>query len=102
MATNLDQTLAKALAKSINVAVPWFLCTSYLYYQRDISILSDQEFDKMCALMLANWAKIKHPHKHFIKRSHLTAGTGFDLPWRKLPAIVYGASAHMASQLTGP
>jgi hypothetical protein len=84
------------MGRSLNVTVPWFLCTSLLYYRHEIGVLSDTAFDKMCAVMLANWGKIKHPHKAFIKRSHLTAGTGFDLPWHRLPSSVVGAAGQMA------
>lgn len=98
-AANLDAELEKALRKSFNLSVPWFLCTSWLYYQKDIGTLSDVRFDKLCHEMLAKWKLVVHPHKHFIKPSMLKAGTGFDLPWRKLPARVYGAAYEMGRQL---
>lgn len=97
---NLDADLEEALKVSFNVCVPWFLCTSVLYYRQEISILSDIRFDKLCHQMLEYpWKTVRHVHKRFVKPSMLTAGTGFDLPWAKLPGIVYGACYDMKQRL---
>ena len=53
---------------SINRLVPVYLMSSYLYYKKDESKLTDGEFDMLCKRMLENWKDIKHPHKKLIKK----------------------------------
>lgn len=81
--------------------VPWFLCTSICYYRWELSVLSDSLFDTMCRDALKGWRAIGHRHKRFIKRDMLTQGTGYNLPWGKLPGIVWGGAQSMHKELTG-
>lgn len=70
-------------------AVARFLVHSYLYYVLNDSIISDPEFDKLSAYLLQNWGKVKHPHKRFLTKMDLRAGTGFKAVARKdLPTVV--------------
>lgn len=66
-----------------------FLGSSVAYYKLDCSPFSDPFFDKACKDALAGWPKIKHPHKRFIKVDMLTAGTGYNLDYRKLPSMAW-------------
>ncbi len=75
---------------SINRLVPVYLMSSYLYYKKDQSKLSDGEFDMLCKRMLDNWKQIKHPHKNLIKKKDLEAGTGYAI--RKYPTIVMSSA----------
>lgn len=75
---------------SINRLVPVYLMSSYLYYKKDQSKLSDGEFDMLCKRMLDNWRQIKHPHKNLIKKKDLEAGTGYAI--RKYPTIVMSSA----------
>lgn len=96
---NLDNKLRSLLeTKGWNLSVPWFLCTSVLYYRWNESVLSDEVFDWMAKGMLERWKAIKHPHKRFIKKADLMAGTGYALPYAKLPPIVYGAAYQMLQE----
>ena len=75
---------------SINRLVPVYLMSSYLYYKKDESKLTDGEFDMLCKRMLENWKDIKHPHKKLIKKKDLEAGTGYAI--RKYPSIVMSSA----------
>lgn len=67
------------LPDNINMYVPWFLMSSYLYYEWDCAVLPDNMFDVMCVEMLKNWDDIEHMHKHLITKEHLKAGSGYDI-----------------------
>ena len=75
------------------MGVPWFLMASFLYYQHDIPLLTDEFFDSMCKQLLARWDEVEHMHKHLIDREHLSAGTGFDIT--EYPSMVQGAAWHL-------
>ena len=75
---------------SCNRLVPYFLMSSYLYYRKDKSVLSDGDYDLMCKRILNEWKFIKHPHKNFIKKKTLEAGTGYNI--RKYPSITMSAA----------
>ena len=80
---------------SINRLVPIYLMSSYLYYRKDTSKISDGEFDLLCKRMLENWKEIKHPHKRLIKKKDLEAGTGYAI--RKYPTIVMSSAERWIS-----
>ena len=67
----------KRIKAAPGVMVPWYLMTSWLYYQRDISLLPDEEYDQLCKKLLRDFDRIEHPHKHFVDREGLSAGTGY-------------------------
>lgn len=77
---------------SYNVLVPWYLITSYLYYVKDISIITDKKFDWICKKLLKHWKEIKHTHKKYIERSALRAGTGYYIKENTLPSMCLFAS----------
>ena len=60
-----------------------YMVCSYAYYELDESLISDEEFDALCKDLLKNFGKIKllsgHPHKHFLTKENLEAGTGFSI-----------------------
>ena len=57
---------------------------SYLYYEKDISLIDDAEFDGMCKTLLDKLDTLTHMHKHLIKKESLTAGTGYDIKYTNL------------------
>lgn len=75
---------------SINRCVALYLMSSYLYYKKDTNVLSDGDFDAICKRLLAEWKNITHPHKKFLKKGSLKAGTGFNI--KKYPTIVMSAA----------
>lgn len=61
------QRLKEALTtQGVNMAVPWVLMASYLYYHRDTTILTDQQFDGLTKLVRAKWSEITHFHKDLL------------------------------------
>ena len=70
--------------------VPYYLMSSYLYYKKDKAVLSDGDYDLMCKRILNEWKFIKHPHKKFIKRKALEAGTGYNI--RNYPTMTMSAA----------
>ena len=52
--------------------------------------LSDGEYDTLCQRLLAEWKDITHPHKKFLKKGSLKAGTGYNI--KKYPTMVKSAA----------
>ena len=62
---------------SINRLVPYFLMSSYLYYEHDKSVFRDEDFDYLCKRLLDNFDNINHVHKHLIIKEDLESGSGY-------------------------
>ena len=62
-----------------NMLIPYYLMFSYLYYEKNISLIDDGEFDGMCKTLLEKLDTLTHMHKHLVKKESLTAGTGYDI-----------------------
>ena len=67
-----------------NMLIPYYLMFSYLYYEKNISLIDDAEFDRMCKTLLDKLDTLSHMHKHLIKKESLTAGTGYDIKYTNL------------------
>ena len=80
----------------INLTVPWYLMTSYLYYIEDVALLHDHQYDLLCEFMHKNWKHIKHRHKNCVLQASLVAGTGFYLKKGDYPMIVVNAALQLA------
>lgn len=78
--------------KHPGVMVAWYLMTSYLYYKHDISLLPDDDYDRLCKRLLDGWSSIDHFHKHLLDIESLMAGTGYSL--KEYPKLTMSA-AHM-------
>jgi len=94
----LDRQLAKLLAKSPNMAVPWYLMASYLYYHEDIQLLSDSYYDQLCAYLKQHWDSIEHRHKSLVPYDCLSAGTGFTIPKDKYPSLCVGGASDLVKK----
>lgn len=68
-----------------------YLMASYLYYQKDVSIMDDSSFDKLCGTLKDNFKDIPERYKGetLINESGLEAGTGFHIVY---PLIIQHAS----------
>ncbi|QIG66783.1 hypothetical protein EVB27_114 [Rhizobium phage RHph_TM16] len=100
-ATNLDDLARSDIKKSQNLLVPWYLMASYLYYVRDVSILSDGMYDRICFELDENYSRIEHWHKSYIDRKQLKAGTGYKLQWGKMPVRIISAANLLAKASLG-
>ena len=67
-----------------NMLIPYYLMLSYLYYEKNISLIDDAEFDGMCKTLLDKLDTLTHMHKHLVKKESLTAGTGYDIKYTNL------------------
>lgn len=85
---NYDQAARESFKKNKATAFSWYLASSYSYYLRYTSLLSDEVYDKMCLYLLENYDKLEHPHKHLVTKEMLQAGTGYNLKEEDYPLIV--------------
>lgn len=65
--------------------VKFYLMSSYLYYEEDVNVLNDSEFDELCKILLKNYDKIIHMHKSLLDKESLKASTGYTI---KYPTII--------------
>lgn len=75
--------------------VAYYLILSFLYYHRDISVVSDDLYDRICKDLLEQFDRIKHPHKHLVDPVALKAGTGFHMTEEDYPLRVVGAAEYL-------
>ena len=73
--------------KDIEVSklVKYYLCSCYLYYEKDLNIFTDSEFDYICKRLYKDFSKINHMHKKLIDKDSLKASTGYQI---KYPLII--------------
>ena len=64
-----------------------YLMCSYAYYKQDDPLVSDEEFDELAKYLLENWKTVDHPHKWYIKKADLKAGTFLG----RYPTMIPGA-----------
>lgn len=74
-----ERFVAGQIKANANLLVPFYLSTSWLYYERDESIISDDLYGVICDRLDKEWDSIEHWHKGLIDRSSLKAGTGYYL-----------------------
>ena len=77
---NLDGAIMK------NPIAKYLMC-SYAYYEEDNPLVSDDEFDNLAKWLLEHWDSVDHPHKKYITKHDLEAGTYLG----KYPSMVAGA-----------
>tara|TARA_R110000787_G_scaffold139805_1_gene253443 strand:- start:131 stop:430 length:300 start_codon:yes stop_codon:yes gene_type:complete len=84
--------------------IPIYLMSSYLYYECDKNVLTDEEFDYVCKTLYDNWDILTHMHKHLIDKDNLLAGSGYGIKYTNM--IMGGAISwyekQTASQLVKP
>jgi len=76
--------------------VSWYLMTSWLYYQQDICLLPDEDYNKLCVRLLEALPGITHKHKHLVDEDSLRAGTGYAIV--AYPGIAVGAASRLAAE----
>lgn len=78
--------------RSLGWKLQIYLVTSYHYYERCKSLITDHEYDRLCKELAAGWKTLQHQHKHCTDLGQLQAGTGYAI---KYPRMVIGAAEHM-------
>lgn len=84
-----------------NLLVAYFLIASYLYYVRDVSIISDGLFDEICETLTLHWDDVEHPHKHIIDREALKAGSGYYITHDKYPGMTRASACALVNSQWG-
>ena len=51
-----------------NMLIPYYLMLSYLYYEQNVSLIDDAEFDKLCKTLLEKLDNLNHMHKHLVSK----------------------------------
>jgi|TARA_R110000823_G_scaffold315253_1_gene446332 hypothetical protein len=71
-------------------SVAKYLMASYLYYEENVNVIPDTEFDELCKYLLEHHDELTHPHKHLVTKDNLRAGTclGIEYPSRVKGAAV--------------
>lgn len=64
---------------SLDLKVAWYLMASYLYYEKDYSLLTDAEYDELCKELHDFFPLITHPHHIYLDENLLKCGSGFGL-----------------------
>lgn len=101
MSAVLDKMCLSKIGQAPQTIVPWFLGASYLYYIRDVSLLSDVLYDKLAKAIKGSWPLISHPHKYLITESDLEAGSLYPLRAEDYPAMVKASSCRLAQTHLG-
>lgn len=97
----LDNVCLAAMHNAPMSIVPWYLMSSYLYYGHDLSLITDELYDKIAKDMLAKWDEIEHQHKHLITPDDLKAGTLYRLREEDYPNMTKNAAAHLVTSSWG-
>lgn len=91
-----SEAFAEAIALyGNNMLVPWYLMASYAYYVLDESLLTDEEYDKLCKDLYDKWDTIQHQDKDRVEREALRAGTGYQMTAGDYSSRVKGAADHL-------
>lgn len=70
-----EKKAMKAIGKSRNMLIPWYLIAAYAYYVLDEPVLTDATFDAICIMLDEEWDDLEHMHKIYVSRGDLAAGT---------------------------
>lgn len=69
---------------------------SYLYYHKDLIIISDAQFDRVCRSLEHNWLDLDHPHMSLIlPNDEGQIASGFHLSEKEYPSIVKHAALRL-------
>lgn len=90
---SVDLTCLEIIDENPNMMIPWYLLSSYAYYEEDDPILSDRMFDRLSQDILKRWDTIDHYHKEFLTKGDLEAGTFMG----KYPSRIQGALLQLRS-----
>lgn len=85
---NFDEAVRECFKKNKNSCISFWLVSSYCYYIRHESLMSDEAFDKMSKWVLDNYDLLEHNHKHLITKEMLEAGSGYNLGESDYPTVI--------------
>lgn len=83
----LETVAAGIISDNPNMMIPHYIMASYAYYVQDDPIYSDAFYDQLAKTILEVWDSINHPHKEYLNKDALRAGSYLG----EYPAIIEGA-----------
>lgn len=92
----LDNMAKHLITQWPNLLVPWYLMTSWTYYCRDVSLVSDGFYGDICETLNAHWEVIEHMHKHLVDREAVATGTGYYVNSEVCPGMTRAGASHLA------
>jgi hypothetical protein len=78
--------------KELGAKLQKYMMLSYLYYIRNRTVVSDEEYDQLAKDLLAGYDNFEHEHKKFVTKEDLEAGTLYHLKADAYPLRVVGAA----------
>lgn len=60
-----------------------YLIQSWLYYEKDVSVVSDNMYDTNCYILHRDYSKLPEWFRERVSRDSLRAGTGFNVKLTK-------------------
>lgn len=72
---NADAACIDMVERNPNLVIPWLLMAAYLYYWRNLSLLSDGLYDQLARGLKACWGDVHHFHKAVLPSSFLSDGS---------------------------
>ena len=70
------------MSKDWTTTIKLYLMHSYLYYEKDVSIIADEDYDKICKDLLDNFDEAsKYDADKVLEKEALSAGTGYHLTY---------------------
>lgn len=91
-ATPDQRTIIEKLNITVENIVQWILMCSYIYYVKNDSLITDQEFDSLISMLKENWDRIEHRHFYLIDKESLENGSLFQLKEDQYPQITRHAA----------
>lgn len=93
-----DAFVIKACTGDRNLLVPHYLIHSWLYYEADCGVVTDDTWTWLFSKLQTEWDAVEHFHKHLLPpRSSLQSGYGMAYPRR----VIGGAVAFVADYAPG-
>lgn len=85
----LDGKVEPLISGNIHLLVPWYLILSYAYYYLDVSLVSDELYDRLCKRLYAALSSfdIEHRHMGLCDLDALSAGTAYHLYSKDYPGM---------------
>lgn len=80
----------------LNRLVSIYMMSSYLYYHRYESIITDEEYDYVCKRLHDDYDHVTHNHKVYLDRNSLKAGTAYQMKAKDYPTVTRVAAEQWA------
>lgn len=75
-----------------------YIAASYLYYEKNFSVMSDLEFDTLCMDLHGQLDQVTHWAKPLLDKDALLAGTGFNF-FGQTPGAIIGIANLWKSEI---